>query len=57
MTGYSKFYDVGPADWYYAPVLWAAQNSVTNGYADGSFAPLNPCTRAEVVTFLYKVYG
>ncbi|MBQ5670999.1 MAG: leucine-rich repeat protein, partial [Oscillospiraceae bacterium] len=27
VTGYSKFYDVGPADWYYAPVLWAAQNS------------------------------
>ena len=57
VTGLSKFYDVGKQDWYYAPVLWAAQNNVTSGYATGGFAPLNPCTRAEVVTFLMRVYA
>ena len=57
VQGSSKFYDVASTDWYAAPILWAAQNGVSNGYANGSFAPLNPCTRAEVVTFLYKVYA
>ncbi len=55
--GSSSFYDVADSDWYAAPVMWAAQNGVSNGYANGSFAPLNPCTRAEVVTFLYNTYA
>jgi len=57
VTGTSKFYDVGGTDWYAAPVIWAAQNGISNGYGDGSFGPLRSCTRAEVVTFLYKVYA
>ncbi len=57
VEGESSFYDVSSSDWYLNPVLWAAQNNVTSGYADGGFGPLRPCTRAEVVTFLMKVYG
>ena len=57
VTGQTGFWDVSSTDWYAAPVIWAAQNKVTSGYADGSFAPLNSCPRGEVVTFLYKIFA
>ena len=50
------FHDV-PADSYYAAaVAWAVENGVTNGTKDGSFAPNAACTRARIVTFLYRTY-
>ena len=52
----AKFSDV-PADSYYAnAVAWAVENGVTNGIGDGLFGPDNSCTRAQIVTFLFRAY-
>ena len=53
----SGFSDVTDGDWFAAPVIWAKEQNVTTGIGNGKFGPNNTCTRAEVVTFLYKVYG
>lgn len=46
------------ADSYYAKaVLWAVEQGVTEGVADNRFAPDRVCTRAEIVTFLYRAAG
>ncbi len=51
------FEDV-PADSYYAEaVAWAVENGITNGVSATSFAPEKPCTRAEIVTFLWRMAG
>ena len=52
----AEFSDV-LADSYYAnAVAWAVENGVTNGIGDGLFGPNNSCTRAQIVTFLYRTY-
>ena len=56
VAGGSGFGDVADTDWFAKPVIWAAQNDVTGGIGDGKFGPAQTCTRAQVVTFLYKVY-
>ena len=54
VSGESAFEDVG-ADAYYArAVAWAAQNGVTNGISQVLFGSGNDCTRAQIVTFLYR---
>lgn len=57
VEGESGFDDVAEDAWYAKAVLWAAANDVTGGIAEGKFGPNDTCTRAQVVTFLYKVYG
>ena len=53
----AEFSDV-PADSYFAyAVAWAAASGVTDGVGNGLFAPGNDCTRAQIVTFLYRVYN
>lgn len=53
----SSFVDV-PADaYYYDAVLWAARNGITVGMDDTHFAPNATCTRAQVVTFLWRAAG
>lgn len=49
-----SFTDVKPADYYYKAVLWAVENDVTKGVTDTTFGPNGDCTRAQVVTFLYR---
>ena len=50
------FSDV-PADSYYADaVAWAVENGVTNGTSETTFGPADSCTRAQIVTFLYRAY-
>ena len=50
------FSDV-PADSYYADaVAWAVENGVTNGTSATTFSPADSCTRAQIVTFLYRAY-
>ena len=52
----ADFTDV-PANSYYADAVgWAAKNGVTEGVGGGKFAPNNDCTRAQIVTFLYRAY-
>ena len=54
VSGESAFEDVG-ADAYYArAVAWAAQNGVTNGISQALFGIGSDCTRAQIVTFLYR---
>ena len=54
----SGFTDVtNPELYYYAPVLWAVENGITNGVGDGSFGINRTCDRAQVVTFLYRAYN
>ena len=51
------FADV-PSDAYYAEaVRWAAENGITSGTGNGLFGPENACTRAEIVTFLWRAAG
>ena len=53
----SDFTDV-PADAYYAPAVdWAVEQGITNGMTETEFAPENDCTRAHIVTFLYRLLG
>ena len=51
------FVDVFPGDYYYDAVLWAAENGITGGVDDTHFAPNAPCTRAQIVTFLWRAAG
>ena len=53
----SPFGDVHKGDYFYNAVLWAAENGVTGGTGDGNFGVGMTCTRAQIITFLYKVYG
>ena len=50
------FTDVAEGAYYYNAVLWAVENGVTNGIGDGRFGPDAPCTRGQIVTFLYRAY-
>ena len=52
-----RFSDV-PSDAYYTlPVHWAAETGITSGIDDTHFGPEQPCTRAQVVTFLWRRAG
>ena len=53
----NSFVDV-PADAYYAKaVAWAVENGITSGTGGGKFSPNATCTRAQIVTFLYRAAG
>jgi len=49
-----SFADVEAESYYTAPVQWAVANGITNGTSDTTFGPAEDCTRAQVVTFLYR---
>ena len=51
------FVDVVPTDWYYEPVDWARDVGVTTGTGPSVFSPNAPCTRGQVVTFLWRAAG
>lgn len=51
------FVDVKANDYFYDAVLWAAQKGVTSGTDDEHFSPNQPCTRAQIVTFLWRAAG
>lgn len=52
------FSDVTPTAYYAAPVAWAVQNEITNGYGvKDKFAPGVDCTEAQILTFLYRAAG
>ena len=53
----SPFSDVTSGDWFCKPILWAAEHGVTAGIGGGLFGVNNTCTRAQIITFLYKVYA
>ena len=55
----NPFYDVNGTDWFYSAVMWAYYNTpqVTNGKDESHFSPKASCTRAQVVTFLWRAAG
>lgn len=53
----SPFTDVAAGSYYYKPVLWAVENGITTGSSATSFSPRRSCTRAEIVTFLWRAAG
>lgn len=53
----SGFRDVASNAYYYDPVQWAVDRGVTNGTSDTSFSPDQTCTRAQIITFLYRAAG
>lgn len=50
----NPFVDVTKEKYYYKPVLWAVQSGITSGTSANTFSPKKPCTRAEIVTFLWR---
>ncbi len=53
----NRFTDVKSDAWYYRAVTWAAQQSIVNGYPDGSFCPNRAITRQEFASMLYFCVG
>lgn len=53
----ASFSDVSPSDSFYEAVLWAVERGITNGTGGSSFSPYATCTRAQIVTFLYRAAG
>ena len=51
------FYDVPNNAYYFDAVKWAVRNGITGGVGGGLFAPDDPCTRAQIVTFLWRAAG
>ncbi|MBR6377451.1 MAG: S-layer homology domain-containing protein [Oscillospiraceae bacterium] len=51
------FTDVKKGSFYYKAMLWAVESKITTGTGDASFAPNDPCTRGQVVTFLWRAAG
>ena len=55
-SGSTNFTDVASNAFYADAVNWAVASDVTNGTSDTTFSPNADCTRAEIVTFLYRAY-
>lgn len=53
----NNFSDVSESAYYFDAVNWAVANGVTSGTGDGKFSPDQKCTRAQIVTFLWKAAG
>lgn len=52
--GANPFSDVNPGDYFWDSVLWASQQGITSGVAGGQFGTGTVCTRAQIVSFLYR---
>ena len=50
----NPFKDVKATDYFYAPVLWAVEQGITNGTSPTKFSPNATCTRGQIATFLYR---
>ena len=55
-SGSANFTDVKSDAFYADAISWAVANNVTNGTSNTTFSPNADCTRAEIVTFLYRAY-
>lgn len=53
----ASFADVKPGDIFYEAVQWAVERGITKGTSSTSFSPYAPCTRGQIVTFLYRSAG
>ena len=53
----TDFKDIKTTDYFYKPVLWAVENGITTGVSSTKFNPQGVCTRAQTVTFLWRMAG
>ena len=53
--GGNPFSDVKASDYYYDAIRWAYATGVTTGTSATTFSPAQPCTRAQLITFLYRL--
>ena len=53
----NPFADVKEGKYYYKPVLWAVENGITSGTSETTFGPKDPCTRAQILTFIWIAAG
>ena len=53
-TAVNPFTDVSADAYYYSAVLWAVENGITKGTSDTTFSPSATCSRAQIVTFLWR---
>ena len=53
----NPFKDVKETDYFYKAVLWAVEKGITKGTSADKFSPEKTCTRAQIVTFLYRAEG
>lgn len=53
----NQFTDVSSGDWFSAGVKWATDNNVTTGTSDTVFSPNSTCTKAQMLTFLWRAQG
>ena len=56
-TAVNPFVDVTEGSFFYKAVLWAAEKGITSGVDQNHFAPFAACSRAQVVTFLWRAEG
>ncbi len=56
-VGASAFTDVADSAYYADAVKWATEQGITKGISSTLFGPDETCTRAQIVTFLYRLYG
>ena len=54
VSGSTTFSDVAADAYYASAVMWAAENGISNGIGSGSFGSDDDCTRAQLVTFLWR---
>ncbi len=54
---YGRFGDVARDDYFFDAAEWAAENGIMDGVGGGLFAPHSACTRAQIVTILYRMEG
>lgn len=57
VSGACNFSDVSSGSFCHDAVIWASSEGITNGTSAGRFSPNEGCTRAQVVTFLYRASG
>ena len=53
----NPFTDVKSGDYFRPAILWAVEQGITTGTASGTFSPERPCTRGQVITFLWRTLG
>ncbi len=53
----NRFVDVPEGKWYTEPVAWAVSEGITAGTGDNTFGTNDPCTRAQIATFLWRAAG
>ena len=52
-----QFQDISASDYFFEPVQWAASQGITSGTSSAAFSPSQTCTKAEIITFIWRSAG